>query len=232
MFKFCSKPQPKFHPAPLPLSENKLHEETFQALLTEYSCLRAEAQHDDTHQIELVTITFSALVALVAAAAAFQKAIPQNVGIFLSFVAFPCLVMFMGLLWIDLIYRRTRFGGYTKKLENKINALLKQNQDSSDKIMEWEHWTQDLEDGTGFFHVTRYFRGYIVSGSWLIAPFLVMGPYLLLAEGSPSEAFSLVCTKARAYFPVTLFMLVIYAIYFIFFYLYLKKIKNFPKQIP
>lgn len=49
-----------------------LQKETLQALLTEYSCLREEAQHDDTHQIQLVTITFSTLIAIAGAAAAFS----------------------------------------------------------------------------------------------------------------------------------------------------------------
>ena len=69
-------------------------------------------------------ISFSALAALIAAAATFSAAIPENIEIFFFFLALPCLVMFLGLLWIDLIYRRTRFGCYTKCLENKINALV------------------------------------------------------------------------------------------------------------
>lgn len=47
------------------ITEKDLHKERFKALLTEYSCLREEAQHDDTHQIQLVTVTFSTMIALV-----------------------------------------------------------------------------------------------------------------------------------------------------------------------
>ena len=88
-----------------------LQKETLQALLTEYSCLREEAQHDDTHQIQLVTITFSTLIAIAGAAAAFFSGLPERVSVFLSFVALPCLAMFMGLLWIDLIYRLHQTAG-------------------------------------------------------------------------------------------------------------------------
>lgn len=140
--------------------------------------------------------------------------------------------MFMGLLWIDLIYRRTRFGCYTKILENKINGLLRQNQDAPDKILGWEHWIQDLEDGTGFFNVTRFFRGYVISGSWLIARFLVMGTYLLLAEGTFFQTLSHISAKACVFWPISLFMGIIYLIYFFFFVTYLKKIVDFPKLVP
>ena len=152
-----------------------LQKETLQALLTEYSCLREEAQHDDTHQIQLVTITFSTLIAIAGAAAAFFSGLPERVSVFLSFVALPCLAMFMGLLWIDLIYRRNRFGCYTKLLENKINALLQPTAQASRKFMEWEHWIQSLEESSGSLGQARFFRGYIVTGSWIAAPFLIMG---------------------------------------------------------
>ena len=61
----------KINLMPMPEPGDPFHQELLQAMLTEYSSLREEAQHDDTHQIQLVTISFSTLVALVSAAAVF-----------------------------------------------------------------------------------------------------------------------------------------------------------------
>lgn len=216
-----------------PVKELSDHQrkELLQVLLTEYTSLRAEAQHDDTHQIELVMVSFSALVALITAAATFSSRIPQNIEIFFFFIALPCLVMFLGLLWIDLIYRRTRFGGYTKRLENKINALLPDGPENW-KAMEWEHWIQDLEDGTGFFNTTRFFRGYIISGSWLTAPVLIGASYFLLADVPFADCLATVLHMAYIHWPAVIFMAAIYMIYYILFYKYLKKITAFPQKVP
>ncbi len=223
--------------APLPekITKKDLHQEAFQALMTEYSCLREEAQHDDTHQIQLVTVTFSTLVALVSAAAAFHDVIPHRVILFLSFMALPCLTMFMGLLWIDLIYRRTRFAAYTKMLENKINNLIYTQRPSDGPaarhVVDWEHWIQRSEDGTGFFNVTRFYRGYIVSGSWLVAPLLIMGSYFLLSDQPLSAELKrireLCCTH---WFPA-LFMLAVYVVYYVFFFKLLNRIRKFPGKV-
>ena len=197
-----------------------------KTLLTEYSCLREEAQHDDTHQIQLVATTFSALVAIIAAAASFQSKIQirSDAVRFIAFILLPCLIMFLGLLWIDLIYRRTRFGSYTKILESKINALIDVGF-CNGKIMDWEHWIAGLEDDKGFFDVTRFFRGYIVSGSWLIAPALITGAYFMLAGGVGEIAEIL--HLAVEYWFVTLFMAAVYVIYYLFFIKYLIKIMRF-----
>lgn len=208
-----------------------LQKETLQALLTEYSCLREEAQHDDTHQIQLVTITFSTLIAIAGAAAAFFSGLPERVSVFLSFVALPCLAMFMGLLWIDLIYRRNRFGCYTKLLENKINALLQPTAQASRKFMEWEHWIQSLEESSGSLGQARFFRGYIVTGSWIAAPFLIMGTYFLLEDDPFSvtlERFHSIC---RTYWPVTVFMLAVYAVYLSFYFMFVRRIRQFSSNV-
>ena len=44
---------PMSSPSPAPPAEltEQQHKELLQVLLTEYTSLRAEAQHDDTHQI-------------------------------------------------------------------------------------------------------------------------------------------------------------------------------------
>ncbi|MCI8415570.1 MAG: hypothetical protein HFF00_08085 [Ruminiclostridium sp.] len=223
----------KINLMPMPEPGDPFHQELLQAMLTEYSSLREEAQHDDTHQIQLVTISFSTLVALVSAAAVFGKRLSVDMGFFLLVIILPCLVMFMGLLWIDLIYRRTRFGCYTKIMENKLNSLLLCEKQFLEwkRWIEWEHWIEELEDGTGFLNVTRFFRGYIVSGSWLAAPLLVTGSYLVLGKKSPIENFHDIVSMCCSYWPVALFVIIIYIIYYGFFAIYLKKITQFPHKI-
>jgi len=223
------------HPKSEKITQKDLHQEAFQALITEYTCLREEAQHDDTHQIQLVTVTFSTLIALVSAAAAFHDIIPNRVILFMSFMALPCLTMFMGLLWIDLIYRRSRFAAYTKVLENKINNLISGRRPSKDpaaeRVVDWEHWIQRLEDGTGFFNVTRFYRGYIVSGSWLAAPFLIMGSYFLLADQPLSTELERIRGLCRTHWFPALFMLAVYIVYYVFFLKLLNRIRKFPGEV-
>lgn len=212
-------------------AEENLQQEALQALLTEYSCLREEAQHDDTHQIQLVTITFSTLIAIAGAAAAFFNGLPERVSVFLAFVALPCLAMFMGLLWIDLIYRRSRFGCYTKLLENKINALLQPHVQAPRKFMEWEHWIRSLEERSGSLGQTRFFRGYIVTGSWIAAPFLIMGTYFLLEDELFSATLERLHSICRTYWPVTVFMLAVYAIYLSLYFMFVRRIRQLSSRI-
>ena len=204
--------------------DNNETDRALKILLTEYSCLREEAQHDDTHQIQLVAITFSALVAIIAAVASLQSKIQiqSNAIRFIVFILLPCLIMFLGLLWIDLIYRRTRFGSYTKILESKINWFVKES--CYGKIMGWEHWIAGLEDGTGFFNTTRFFRGYIISGSWLAAPILIAGSYFLLVDNDFMDEAAVIFNLAVEYWYVSVFMIMVYCIYYLFFIKYLIKI--------
>ena len=77
-------------PSPAPPAEltEQQHKELLQVLLTEYTTLRAEAQHNETHQIELAMISFSALAALIAAAATFPRQSPRISKFSFSF--WPC----------------------------------------------------------------------------------------------------------------------------------------------
>ncbi|EOS65409.1 hypothetical protein [Oscillibacter sp. 1-3] len=228
MFMFLFRKDPRLPPDRH--AERDLPKEALQALLTEYSSLREEAQHDDTHQIQLVTITFSTLAAAAGAAAALFSEVPEKTSVFFAFVVLPCLAMFMGLLWIDLIYRRTRFGCYTRLLEDKINALLQPNAQPPQQFMAWEHWLQALEEESGSFGQTRFFRGCIVTGSWVAAPFLIMAAYFLLEDGPFFAALERVHGICRTYWPVTIFMLAVYAIYFSLYFMFVRRILQFPSR--
>lgn len=227
--KTCQRDIPSCLKDPL---DAQLRQETLQALLAEYSCLRAEAQHDDSHQIQLATITFSTLVAIAGVAAAFPIRSSERAGVFFCFAALPCLAMFMGLLWIDLIYRRTRFGCYTKVLENKIDRLLEPNILAPQRVMEWEHWIRQIESDSALLGNTGYFRGYVVTGSWILAPLLIMGVYFLLEEAPFFAALRRVRVICRAYWPVTLFILAVYIVYFVLYYMFLQKIRRLPLMVP
>lgn len=237
MFMLLCQKEPQAPPPPdrcsEKVSENERNIQTdiLQAMLTEYSCLREEAQHDDTHQIQLMTITFSTLTGIAGVAAALFSGLSERISIFFSFVVLPCLAMFMGLLWIDLIYRRTRFGCYTKLLENKINALLQPDARTPEAFMAWEHWLQDLEAEYGAFGQTRFFRGYIVTGSWLAAPFLIMATYFLLEDAPFSVTLERLCGVCRTYWLVTVLMLVVYVIYFSCYFVFVRRIRQLPSRV-
>ncbi len=217
-----------------------LHKERLQALLTEYSCLRAEAQHEDTHQIQLVALTFTMLGVAVTATATcseeFLTLLSKEICLFLFIIVFPFLIMFMGLIWIDLIYRRVRFGVYTIKLENKINRLLRV--EAGNEAMEWEHWIKKLDNGrkidgiSNFFNLTGFFRGYVISGCWLSAPLLIIWLYFIFT-GYPlleelKEIYQISCNN-RPLSAVTIF---VYAVYYFLFMKYIKRITDLQKVDP
>lgn len=217
-----------------------LHKEKLQALLTEYSCLRAEAQHEDTHQIQLVTLTFTVLGVAVTAAATFGKefltSLNKEMCLFLFIIVLPFLFMFMGLIWIDLIYRRVRFGIYTIKLENKINRLLQV--EAGNEAMEWEHWIKRLDnerkiDGiSNFFNLTSLFRGYVISGCWLSAPLLIIWLYFIFTGNPISEEFKEIYQISCNNCLLSIVTIFVYIVYYFLFIKYIKRIIDFQKSDP
>lgn len=212
------------------ISETDLHNEMLQALLTEYSCLRAEVQHDHGQYTQLVTITVSVIIALVSATIALRK--EAEIVSFILFVLLPCFIMIMGLLWIDSIYRRVRSTCYTKILENKINNLLHGNNLDGERIMEWMYWIERSEDGKGRGTSNRTFRSWIVALGCLAAPFFSILLSFLLAGKPFLDEFTVILELCRTHCPATLFMMVLYIVYFIFFCGYLKVIKTYSNKAP
>lgn len=216
-------------PASAKSSKTPPASDAFQAMMTEYTSLREEAQHDDTHQIELVTIAFSTLTALIGAAAAFQDIIPPQAALFLSFVVLPCLTMFLGLLWIDLVYRRTRFAAYTRAMENKINLYLNSTGPADQRVVAWEHWLQTLKPIKGILPAPRFFRGYVLSGSWIVAPFLFAGAYFILSGQSFCQCVDEFKTLIHTHWLVSSFMALIGIIYYWLFSTYIREIRQLSK---
>lgn len=141
-----------------------------QAMLTEYTALRAEAQMFDSIAIAIATLNFTLLGVIVTLVLKESEASVKLMQWTFYFII-PCLSMFFGLLWVDQLFRRARFGAYFSYLEEKINAVTNEIRDR----MEWERWNKKRYVKKTFLFKTNQYYGYFVLGSNLALPLVSVG---------------------------------------------------------
>lgn len=186
-----------------------------QALLEEYSSLRQEASQLETNMLTLATTALSLLAAIITAAASIRIIdVPEEFIAFFYYSMLPCICMFFGVSWVNLLYRRSRFGQYLKNQENKINYLLEAD------MIEWEHWISYLDitsknSLTGYIHNflrANYIYGYLICGGWILLPIIL----------PLSSTFTLInfTLNVFKYFSsqkiLGIIMIILYIIYYIF----------------
>ncbi len=197
-------------------------------LLSEFAVLRAESSSLAHSEDSLITTTFSFIAAIIGLNFFFGEGAQENLlnttiqisedsSKCMILCVCPLLVMFFGCMWMNILYRRIRFGAYLYLIEMDINKYVSQN---SLKVY-WEHWIIGIECGRGFFRKTSHFYGYIVFGTWLIAPILLyFSAFSLFPQWTSSSILSSVLEyfsqhKAWAWFLGLMFM--IYIMFMLFF---------------
>lgn len=142
------------------------------ALLREYESLRQEATHCDSTQMSLATSAFGFLTACFTLSGIFARSPTDS---FLVYCVLPCFSMFFGLLWIDQLFRRIRFGTYMRRTENKIDLLIPKLESNGTpvRILEFERWISELDDNLPLLRRPRFIYGFILTGTWLIVPVLI-----------------------------------------------------------
>lgn len=206
-------------------------------LLAEFEALRAESSSLSQSESSLITTTFSFIAAIIGlnfffgadaqggyASATIQ--ISEESSQCMVLCICPLLVMFFGCMWMNILYRRIRFGAYLYLIETDINKYVSQN---SLKIY-WEHWIIGIEQGRGFFKRTSQFYGYIVFGTWLFAPILLyIFAFSLFPQWKSASILSSIFTyfgEHIVWFHFLLLMLLIYCVFMISFCLEIRKLRN------
>lgn len=150
------------------MSDNEIK---LNVMMQEYCSLRQEATQCDNTQMTIAGTAFTFFAALIAITVENTIISEQAVSL-LAYLAFPCIIMFFCLLWIDQLYRRIRFGTYLRRAEKKILFLIKVINDDKKSIkpIDYEQWISSLDDDKFFLLRTRYIYGYILSGCCIVVP--------------------------------------------------------------
>lgn len=210
--------------------KNKVNPEKsleLQVLLAEYNSLRDEAKNCDTVQMLVATICMTVIGALFSANIFFKTPETQSrlALLYLFWCLIPWIIMFFGIIWIDQLYRRMRFGAYLYSLEVKINKLF-----VGEPRMNWEHWIVSIEKNDSFFKPSHLY-GYIISGSWIFMPFLIFSlanSIFSLWKIGYDECLSDI--KFTLLFGVTILALIIYVRFYILFIYAIYELKLFDRK--
>jgi len=194
-------------------------------LLREYESLRQEATHCDSTQMSLATSAFGFLTACFTLSGIFAKSPTDS---FLVYCVLPCLSMFFGLLWIDQLFRRIRFGTYMRRTENKIDLLIPELKSNGTpvRILEFERWISELDDNLPLFRRPRFIYGFILTGTWLITPVLIpiCSQFFLFSEIMPYFSFF------DLHPCVSIVMFTVGCIYYFYLIVLTYRIYTFPKE--
>ncbi len=194
-------------------------------LMREYESLRQESTHCDSTQMSLATTVFGFLAAVFALTQLFEK--KQSTADFLFYAVLPCFAMFFGLLWVDQLYRRVRFGTYLRRTENKIRMLLPDlcSNSVSVPVCEFEHWISALDDHKPFLKRPRFAYGCVLAGTWFLTPILIPASRLLL--------FSNATFPFSYYWSHKIVMILVFAVFLVYYYyliLLIRRINTFSQE--
>ena len=209
-----------------------------ETLLTEFTALRTETTYLQQSEASMSTMTFSFIAAILGLNYLLSNGNESDTTHFsqcIILVLCPILLMFFGCLWMDLLFRRIRYGAYLYLLEADINRLV----DSDEQKIYFEHWIIGRELGRSFFRKTSRFYGYVVFGTMLIVPVLL---YLFADLTFPSWKLLSpewdILNLAKEHILWCIFLLLVYIIYIIIMCFYtleildLKNLGNFTKRVP
>ena len=145
--------------------------QSMEALLAEFTALRAESSALAQSEDSLATTIFSFIAAVIGLNFLFSGQEQANIHSSQVMVLglCPLIIMFFGCMWMNILYRRIRYGVYLYLLEVDINKCIV----GKKKKIYWEHWLIAIESDRKFFTRTSRFWGYIIFGSWLSMPVLL-----------------------------------------------------------
>lgn len=146
-------------------------QEVLQAMLAEYSELRQEIRNAQSKQTGMISLYVTILAAIFAAAAQIYTSVigtvsalsPQVIAaVFIGIL--PLATEFMGVIYLDQVYRQVKLGVYVHIIEQRINKTFP---NGKELTMNWESWAQDIED-EGFFSKTNNYNYYVSLSLFII----------------------------------------------------------------
>lgn len=209
-----------------------------ETLLAEFTALRTETTYLQQSESSMSAMTFSFIAAILGLNYFLSNSNASDTthsSKCIILVLCPILLMFFGCLWMDLLFRRIRYGAYLYLLEVDINRLV----GSDEQKIYFEHWIIGRELGKRFFRKTSRFYGYIVFGTMLIVPVLL---YLFADLMFPSWKLLSpewgILNLAKNHIFWCIFLALVYLIYILIMLFYcieildLKNLGNFAKRVP
>lgn len=207
------------------LNDHQNHEEIPQdinALLAEYSAIKAEETACEQTQITLVTSVFSFIAAVLGLNCFFGQNINEAAAQFLLLGFCPLLVMFFGCIWMYQLYCQMRFGAYLYHIEEDINKYYL----NKDRRIYFVHWIIEQEQKRKFFlFKPSWLYGCITLGTWLAAP-----PLLYFFAGCFFPNWNLYDFYVKEHFGPALFLGFVHAVYYFTQCMYLCAIRRLKSE--
>ena len=162
-----------------------LSNDALTAMLTEYSELRQEIRNAQSKQTGMISLYVTILAAIFAAAAQIYTSVigtvsamsPQVIAaVFIGIL--PLATEFMGVIYLDQVYRQVKLGVYVHIIEQRVNKTFP---NGKELTMNWESWAQDIED-EGFFSKTNNYNYYVsLSLFILVEPISILFGLIMLS---------------------------------------------------
>lgn len=116
-----------------------------EIVLREYNNIRTEIREKQKNQFTMLSIFVSAFGVLLAQIMNLYYKIEkcqQNSGLLDFFILclIPATISFMGIIWLDQVYRQFRLIFYAFYLEKKINSLCDCELKYEESVIFWEHF--------------------------------------------------------------------------------------------
>ena len=118
-------------------------------ILAEYQEMRSELR--SYFQIQMTTITIGAsLLGLLLTygiglfSGGEASPLRPMIAVFLFPIFIPAATCFLGIVWLDHTYRQVKVGAYISTLEDKLSALMSE-QEFKYSLIGWEHWNKKTD---------------------------------------------------------------------------------------
>lgn len=162
------------------------------AVLKEYEELRTELRIAFQHQ--------NTMIALIASTLGVLFTVSLNIYISDSFeethyplllalygAIIPGVIAFLGILWLDQIYRQVKLGTYVSTIERKVNKALGMEGSAEKAAMYWEQWVYNQTKGKSFFLKVNHYQYYYCMGLFALAPIMPAVFSLMLTNKTITE---------------------------------------------
>jgi len=192
-------------------------------MLLEYTKLREEASSIMSSQFTILSLLASALGVLVGIGFNLFYEISKTemnrgndlIGI-IFMILIPGISVFLGILWLDRVYRQMQVRSYVHAREKEINELLSAGEV---KALHWENWLARELEGKTFLQKVNYYYYYASLGTLLLIPPLMIFVGYYLAPLDCGLLWTLIGVGGG-----------IYLIFVVFLKAYIKKIFSYISE--
>jgi len=139
------------------------------AILAEYKENKAEIRYFLGIQTTLITFYVTLLATILSLHERIGELVNDDVLLFS--VILPGAMIFLTVLWLDMVYRFTKAACYLANIEQKVNSLLGVKDTLLDSAMYWEQWLKFDMAGKQIKHIDKFYYC-ICLGLFVISPFI------------------------------------------------------------